>query len=752
MGTIHDVYDSDTRFIINPITRVVKNISSPKTTLIQKDHNSERFSFEIDRYVEGHDMSLCNKVEINYINIDSATKEQNEGLYIVEDLQIDKENEEKVVFSWLITEQATMHAGLLSFLIMFRCMDNAETKYRWSTNINSDISVSKGIDNGNVIAEEYADVLAAWEKELFDAEDSAIKNIENKANSTMAAMEKFSIDTYNSFKNNVDAKNTAMTNHANETYAEFNNDVNEKAARTLETIPEEYSDLDAEVKDGRLDYKGNQHANIGLHIRNIGKTQELSVLKSQQDLSAIEIEESVQNKIFETCEGEKTEGAFFDYRNGAVQIASWNYYTFNVNPCEVYLIHSYQNLNAKLITFLDYDNKIIGYLPTEEMSGAIEMTEEIIVPYNAQKMVVNEMPATLQAEVKKFKNVMFEKAECRFAKAVEQEVRNIEIEGFLKSNIYSDIKETGIYHAEKFWARSNIVYDSVAWAYYEFEVKYPEIYSVKGFSVSSAPVVLFLDKNSNILESYPSAESSGEFLSYEVQVPINAVKMIVNEQYQSLSSIEKYVSIKYSSPTKARTDFLEGKSLVACGDSITEGIDPEGGYFKNYAELVAERNNMTYHNCGRSGSTMTNIADRNPFSGDRYLNLPDFDYLTLWFGWNDGAYAPLGTIDDEVDTTFYGAYKKVLSYLIKTYPTKKIGLVVPYMHNSDFQQAVRDVSELYGVPCLDLLDYKQCSKIWDVNTESGLARTNALTYDTTHPNQVGYEFISTMYENFLRSL
>lgn len=252
MGTIHDVYDSDTRFIINPITRAVKNESSKKTTLIQHDHNSERFSFEIDRYIEGHDMSLCNKVEINYINVDSANKEQkNEGLYPVEDLQISNENEEKVVFSWLISEQATMYAGLLSFTIMFRCMENGETKYRWSTAINKDISVSDGIDNGNVIAEEYADILAQWEKDLFNAEDSAIKNIEAKATSTMAAMNEFSNNTYNSFKNNVDGKMASMTQHASDTYADFNNDVNEKAAETIESIPEDYSTLDFEVKNMR---------------------------------------------------------------------------------------------------------------------------------------------------------------------------------------------------------------------------------------------------------------------------------------------------------------------------------------------------------------------------------------------------------------------------------------------------------------------------------------------------------------------
>ena len=44
MAHKHSVYDTDTHFSINQITQAIKNESSSKTTLIQYDHNSERFT------------------------------------------------------------------------------------------------------------------------------------------------------------------------------------------------------------------------------------------------------------------------------------------------------------------------------------------------------------------------------------------------------------------------------------------------------------------------------------------------------------------------------------------------------------------------------------------------------------------------------------------------------------------------------------------------------------------------------------
>ncbi len=171
MATLrHSVYDTDTHFSINPITRVLQNEGMGKTRLIQYDHNSERFTFEVPRYIEGHDMSTCNVIWVNYNNIDSQTKQQSKGCYKVDDMQISPNDENVVILSWLISSNATKFVGSLNFLIRFCCADDERSVcYAWNTAIYSNISVSSGIENGEYIAEEYPDILAQWQSEIEKA-------------------------------------------------------------------------------------------------------------------------------------------------------------------------------------------------------------------------------------------------------------------------------------------------------------------------------------------------------------------------------------------------------------------------------------------------------------------------------------------------------------------------------------------------------------------------------------------------------
>ena len=137
----HPVYDTDTHFVIDPITRVVSNPESKKTLLMQNDHNSERFSFEITRYIEGHDLTLSDKVEIHYANVDSNKNNKNLGVYEVSDVELLEDTTDTIVFTWLVSENATVYAGTLSFLILFACTENGEDVYRWNSGINTSISI-----------------------------------------------------------------------------------------------------------------------------------------------------------------------------------------------------------------------------------------------------------------------------------------------------------------------------------------------------------------------------------------------------------------------------------------------------------------------------------------------------------------------------------------------------------------------------------------------------------------------------------
>ena len=159
MAHEHSIYDCDTHFVIDPVTRQIKN-ESGKTVIVQNDHNSERFTCELPRTVEGHDMSACDKVEVLYENVKASDKTKHFNRYIVTDFKIDPEDESKVILSWLITDDATQNVGNLNFSVRFYC----ETNFVWNTAIFSEIKVIQGMPK-------TSDMVASPEEELAEIEN-----------------------------------------------------------------------------------------------------------------------------------------------------------------------------------------------------------------------------------------------------------------------------------------------------------------------------------------------------------------------------------------------------------------------------------------------------------------------------------------------------------------------------------------------------------------------------------------------------
>ena len=185
----HTVTDSDTYFIIDPITREIENTARRKNVLMQFDHNSERFTCQLARYVEGHDMSLCNKVRVHYNNIDGQTLDENADVIELEDLQVNPEDSETVICSWLISRNSTQLAGSLSFLVQYMCIsDEGEEEYEWHSDIYSDIEIKAGRNNAEASILEYTDVLTQWEQRLFGAGDSVYSNIVAEGEAQLAAV------------------------------------------------------------------------------------------------------------------------------------------------------------------------------------------------------------------------------------------------------------------------------------------------------------------------------------------------------------------------------------------------------------------------------------------------------------------------------------------------------------------------------------------------------------------------------------
>lgn len=185
----HSVYDTDKHFIVDALTRTIIS-QSKKTKLMQYDHNSERFAFQVPRYIDGHDMSLCDTIDIHYINLSADTLHQSTGPYPVDDMQISPDGDDTIIFSWLISGNATTYAGTLTFAISFKCLTDSEIDYAWHTDAYSDIEIVSTVrTEGSEVILEYHDVITQWKNKLFGEGDSAVKRIKEAEEAAIKAIE-----------------------------------------------------------------------------------------------------------------------------------------------------------------------------------------------------------------------------------------------------------------------------------------------------------------------------------------------------------------------------------------------------------------------------------------------------------------------------------------------------------------------------------------------------------------------------------
>ena len=192
MPHLHPLYDSDPHFSINADTRIITYTSPEKLILIQGDHNSEIVTFDIPRYIDGHDMMLSDVVQVHYINIDSNNSHnRNSGIYEVLDLQVSPDDENFCVCSWLISKNATLFVGPLTFTLRFACTNASKLVYVWNTAIYNGIPVSNGIDNSDIIVEEYADILESWYWEFVSAGTTGVNVIAEAKDKAISEIEDF---------------------------------------------------------------------------------------------------------------------------------------------------------------------------------------------------------------------------------------------------------------------------------------------------------------------------------------------------------------------------------------------------------------------------------------------------------------------------------------------------------------------------------------------------------------------------------
>lgn len=176
MAHKHTVYDADPHFSIDPVTRSIQN-KSGKVVIMQYDHNSECLTFDMPKTIDGHDMSLCNLVQVHYNNEGSSAKEEYSGVEEIKDFHVNPNNQDQMVFSWLISGNATLYAGTLSFSVSFQCTSNGDIDYEWGTDTYEELSIRKRPRNSDKVAHRMPDILTTWRNELFTTSNTEEGNI-----------------------------------------------------------------------------------------------------------------------------------------------------------------------------------------------------------------------------------------------------------------------------------------------------------------------------------------------------------------------------------------------------------------------------------------------------------------------------------------------------------------------------------------------------------------------------------------------
>lgn len=164
----HSVHDKDAHFLIDTASKQINHTGNEPLALAQFDHNSERYTFRVPRYKEAHDFSVCNKVEVHFLNANASGTQQNKGLYPVKDLKVAEDDAQFVECSWLISRAATEIKGGLSFILRFSCIEDGVIVYSWNTFPFKGVTVGEGMNADETFTGDYADVIAAWQKSVLE--------------------------------------------------------------------------------------------------------------------------------------------------------------------------------------------------------------------------------------------------------------------------------------------------------------------------------------------------------------------------------------------------------------------------------------------------------------------------------------------------------------------------------------------------------------------------------------------------------
>ena len=97
----------------------------------------------------------------------------------------------------------------------------------------------------------------------------------------------------------------------------------------------------------------------------------------------------------------------------------------------------------------------------------------------------------------------------------------------------------------------------------------------------------------------------------------------------------------------------------------------------------------------------------------------------------------------------------MLDWILENCPNAHVGVCIGYGVDDSFKQPIIDVCKKHGVPYVKCDDSNDCfsgGHSDGIGSTVAAQRKTLYTLDNTHPNESGYEMLSTSYEQFLKRI
>lgn len=127
-------------------------VSSDRTMYVEEDsyiagivgdHNSNPVRIRCDRYVDGGDLTECNKFYIAWQNPTAEISGRSE----INDISVDPDNKDKLLCTWLVDHDTCSAAGTIEITFQAIKQDtDATILYEWQTQLNDSMQVLAGIN------------------------------------------------------------------------------------------------------------------------------------------------------------------------------------------------------------------------------------------------------------------------------------------------------------------------------------------------------------------------------------------------------------------------------------------------------------------------------------------------------------------------------------------------------------------------------------------------------------------------------